>query len=111
MKKINLKWRIACHGNAKGKAVFILSEDDLSKVEEGDIIIAKQTDVNYTPKMLISSGIITEGGGRYSHAAIFTRENNIPCLVGVDGIFDEVKEGDILEIDTASNILKILNDE
>lgn len=95
-------WRVACHGTASGKAVIIHSEADLVNFEQGDILIAKQTDMNYTPQMLIASAVITEDGGRYSHAAIFSRENNIPCIVGVTGIMSQISTGDTVLINTQS---------
>ncbi|MDE0896039.1 MAG: PEP-utilizing enzyme, partial [Planctomycetota bacterium] len=38
-------------------------------------------------------GIVTEGGGLTSHAAIFARSMRIPTITGVDGLLDKVKEG------------------
>lgn len=101
-------WRIACHGRVSGRAVIIRSQTDLKKVRHGDIIIAVQTDMNYTPQMLLSVAILTEEGGRYSHAAIFSRENNIPCMVGVEGIMLEVKDDDLLVVDTSVKSISII---
>src|SRR6266446_1691629 len=100
-------WRVACRGQASGRAVIVRTQDDLVRVQAGDVLVAKQTDMNYTPQMLMASAVITEDGGRYSHAAIFTRENGIPCMVGVDGIMSQIQDGDILEIDTETKTIKI----
>jgi|SRR3990167_198034 len=101
-------WRVACHGRVSGRAVIIRSQADLQKVHHGDIMIAKQTDMNYTPQMLLSVAIITEEGGRYSHAAIFSRENNIPCMVGVERIMSDVRDGDLLVVDTSTKSISII---
>jgi pyruvate,water dikinase len=101
-------WRVACHGRVSGRAVIIRSQTDLQKVCHGDVMIAVQTDMNYTPQMLLSVAILTEEGGRYSHAAIFSRENNIPCIVGIDGIMLEVKDDDLLVVDTATKSIIII---
>lgn len=101
-------WRVACHGSVSGRAVIIRSQTDLQKVRNGDVIIATQTDMNYTPQMLLSVAILTEDGGRYSHAAIFSRENNIPCMVGVEGIMQNVKDDDILIVDTSAKSIMVV---
>ncbi len=104
-------WRVACHGRVSGKAVLIRSQSDLQKVRNGDVMVARQTDMNYTPQMLLCAAIITEEGGRYSHAAIFSRENNIPCMVGAEGIMSDIHDGSILVVDTAHKSVSIVPQE
>lgn len=102
-------WRVGCHAQTPvtGKVTIVRSEADLHKVSQGDILVANQTDVNYTPQMLIASAVVTVEGGRYSHAATFSRENGIPCLVGVTRIMDEVKDGDTVTVDTHSKTISV----
>lgn len=67
MKVLNCETsRVACHstGMISGRVVIVRGHLDLKNVHTGDIIVAKQTDVNYTPQMLIASAIITEEGGK-----------------------------------------------
>ena len=81
--QIKLSGRVVCSGKVEGIARIINSYEDLDNVKEGDILVAAQTDMNYTPYLEKSSGLITETGGRYCHAAIYARENNLTCIVGV----------------------------
>jgi len=53
-------------------------------------------------------GIVTEVGGRLSHAAIVAREYGIPCIVGVQNILKEIKDGDLIKIDGTAGEIKIL---
>lgn len=101
--------RVGCHANepVSGKVVIVRSAKDLPKVEAGDILVAHQTDVNYTPQMLSTAAVITEEGGRYSHAATFSRENNIPCVIGVAGIVDTLQDGDQVTINTQAKTIAI----
>ena len=80
-----LSGRVACKGKVEGIARIINSYEDLETVEKGDILVTAQTDMNYTPYLECCIGLVTESGGRYSHAAIYSRENNIPCITGVKG--------------------------
>lgn len=106
-------WRVGCHAAEPivGRVVLVRSQADLSRVNKGDIIIAQQTDVNYTPQMLISAAIVTEDGGRYSHAATFSRENNIPCLIGVIEIMSVLTTGNVISIDTRAKTISIISPE
>lgn len=103
-------WRIASNGETKGKVKLIKTENDLIDFFSGNILISKQTDVNYAPSMLIASAVITEEGGRYSHAAIFCRENNIPCIVGATGIMDHLSDGDKIHINTRIKLVEIIEE-
>lgn len=55
-------------------------ENNLFK--EGDILVTDMTDPDWEPLMKMSSGIITNRGGRTCHAAIIARELGIPAIVG-----------------------------
>ena len=50
--------------------------------EPGSILVTEMTDPNWEPIMKISSGIITNKGGRTCHASIVARELGIPAIVG-----------------------------
>ena len=111
MKVLNgQSWRVGCHATEPivGKVVIVRSQVDLAQVNKGDILVAQQTDVNYTPQMLGAAAVITEDGGRYSHAATFTRENNIPCLIGAVGIMNDLISGDIISVDTRNKSIFIM---
>ena len=98
-------WRVAAPGEIRGRAVVIRHQRDLAKFEPGCVLVAAQTDVNYAAQMLSAAAVLTEDGGRYSHAAIFCRENSIPCMVGIDGGLDRVSDGMEVVVSTANRML------
>lgn len=102
-------WRVGCHAPEPviGRVAIVRSQVDLDRVRKGDILVAQQTDVNYTPQMLDAVAVVTVEGGRYSHAATFSRENAIPCLIGVAGILDTLNDGDIITIDTRAKTITV----
>ena len=104
-------WRVGCHATepVTGRVAVVRSQADLDKVGEGDILVAQQTDVNYTPQMLHAAAVITVEGGRYSHAATFSRENGIPCLIGVVGIMDELNDGGTITVDTHAKTITVVS--
>ena len=58
------------------------------------------TDPDWEPIMKIASAIITDKGGRTSHAAIVSRELGIPCIVGSENATKKIKTGQMITVDT-----------
>lgn len=67
---------------ATGKAQVIKSADEIDRFKEGSILITGMTDPDWVPIMKQAAGIVTDYGGRTSHAAIVSRELGIPAVVG-----------------------------
>jgi len=65
-----------------GKAQIIKSVKQIDEFEDNAILITPMTDPDWVPIMKRASGIITDHGGRTSHAAIVSRELGIPAIVG-----------------------------
>lgn len=57
--------------------------DDITVFDDGDILVTEMTDPDWVPLMKQAGAIITELGGRTSHAAIVSRELGIPAVIGV----------------------------
>jgi len=102
-------WRVGCHAAepVTGRVAIVRSQADLDKVGKGDVLVAQQTDVNYTPQMLDAAAVVTVEGGRYSHAATFSRENSIPCLIGATGVMKELSDGDTVTVDTHAKTITV----
>ena len=65
-----------------GKARFIKDPSELSEFKKNEVLIAEITDPDWEPIMKMASAIVTNSGGRTSHAAIVSRELGIPAVVG-----------------------------
>lgn len=87
---------------AVGKAHVIKDVKDISNFKAGEILVTEITDPDWEPIMKIASGIITDKGGRTSHAAIVSRELGVPCIVGTQNATKILKTGQILTIDCSS---------
>jgi len=75
---------------------------------DGCILVKEFTEPSDLPTMNCAKAIITEIGGILSHAAIVSRELNIPCIVGVKKITKLVKEGDEVELNLETGEIKLL---
>ena len=69
---------------ATGKVCKILDPANIDQFKKGDILVTKMTDPDWVTIMKDASGIITDFGGRTSHAAIVSRELGIPAIVGTE---------------------------
>ena len=81
-----------------------IKEIDLSKLPKNTILVAKELQTSDTAKMNLKniSGIITEIGGVNSHMAIIARTNEIPAIVGIKHIFENIKENDYIALNGAT---------
>ena len=86
---------------------------DLGCLDREVIVVARDLYPSDTVKLNADfvKGIITEEGGLTSHVSIFAKNMNIPILVGVKGIQDEVKEGCIVCMDARAGQIVVDPDE
>ena len=85
-----------------------IDEYDISNVNIGDIIISTMTLPNYIAAMEKAKGFITDEGGITCHAAILSREFNVPCIVGTINATKVIKDNDLIELDANNGVVRIL---
>jgi pyruvate, water dikinase len=69
-------------GSTSGRVRVLVSPDDSSALEPGEILVASMTSPDWVPLMRRAAAVVTDAGGMTSHAAIVSRELGIPCIVG-----------------------------
>lgn len=84
---------------ASGKARIILDPKDIHDFKQGEVLITRMTDPDWEPIMKIAAAIVTDQGGRTSHAAIVSREMGIPAIVGCKDATSKIKNGQMLTVD------------
>ncbi len=67
---------------ANGKVCRIESAENIADFKEGSILVATMTDPDWVPIMKKAAAIVTDHGGRTSHAAIVSRELGLPAVIG-----------------------------
>jgi len=72
------------------------------------ILVVGQTRPLLMPAIRKAKMIITDEGGLLCHAAIVSRELDIPCIVGTKIATKVLKDGDLVEVDAEKGIVKIL---
>jgi len=90
--------RVLCVGAAvggkigQGKANVIKDVAKIAEFKKGEVLVTEMTDPDWEPIMKIASAIVTNAGGRTSHAAIVSRELGIPCIVGTGNATAAIKD-------------------
>ncbi|NDK08965.1 hypothetical protein EOM39_07055 [Candidatus Gracilibacteria bacterium] len=103
-----IKGSIAFKGLVRGRAKIILHKNEFNKFKNGDVLITAMTTPDYVPLMKKASAIITDEGGITCHAAIISRELNIPCIIGTKLATQILKDNYFLEVNANKGIVKIL---
>lgn len=96
-------------GVIRGRAKVLNSPYEKS-LEKGEILVTRATEPAWTPIFLNASGVVMEIGGPLQHGAIIAREYGIPCVSGIYKATEIIKDGDLVEVDGSSGIVKIIEE-
>ncbi len=77
-----------------GCARILSSPKEAAKLNEGDILVTDATSPDWDPILKKVAGIVTNKGGRTSHAAIIARELGAVAIVGTENATDTIKDGE-----------------
>ncbi|MDY6932229.1 MAG: PEP-utilizing enzyme, partial [Halobacteriota archaeon] len=94
-------------GIVRGK-VKVLERPDEKPLLPGEILVARATDPGWTPLFINAAGVILEVGGLLQHGALVAREYGRPCIAGIEDATSLLKDGQEIEMDGASGVVKIL---
>jgi pyruvate,water dikinase len=86
---------------ATGKARIILNPQDGNQLQKGEILITDITNPDWDPVLKKAAAIITNKGGRTSHAAIVARELGTVAVVGCGNATEIIKNGQEITVSCA----------
>ncbi len=105
---VEIKGRPAQIGKVTGTVKIVRVKADASKIQPSDVLVTEMTNPDYVPYMKIAGAIVTDEGGATCHAAIASRELKVPCVVGTKIATKVLKDGDLVEVDANTGVVKIL---
>lgn len=86
---------------ASGQVCLIETAKDIDKFVDGSILVTQTTDPDWVPIMKRAAAIVTDHGGRTSHAAIVSRELGLPAVVGTGNATEILHTGQDVTISCA----------
>jgi pyruvate,water dikinase len=87
---------------ANGRVSAAHTVEEIESFEEGDILVTRRTDPDWVPIMKKAAAIITDAGGRTSHAAIVSRELGIPAIIGTENATEVLQDDQAVTVDCAT---------
>lgn len=99
----------ASSGTVEGPARVISSVNELETVQDGEILVCPVTEPSWAPIFTKVRGTVTDIGGVMSHAAIVTREYNIPAVLGTGVATKRIRTGQRIRVDGDQGIVTILD--
>ena len=94
-----------------GTAHVLDSPKEIDQFEEGEVLVTDMTDPDWEPIMKKAGAIITNKGGRTSHAAIVSRELGVPAVIGTENATSKLKDGQDVTVDCSSSTGKVWEGE
>jgi pyruvate,water dikinase len=82
--------------------------EDSAQLQPGEILVAKLTNIGWTPIFPRAAAIVTDLGAPLSHAAIVARELGIPAVIGCGNATMRLKTGDRVRVDGGQGWVEIL---
>lgn len=95
------------NGVVTGEVVVIDNPNDAVRLKD-KILVTKTTDPGWVFLLSVAKGVIAEKGSLLSHTAIISRELGIPSIVGVIGITNILKTGDVIQMDGSTGKIEII---
>ncbi|GAG36014.1 unnamed protein product, partial [marine sediment metagenome] len=71
-------------------------------------LVTPMTNPSFVPAMQKAKAILTDQGGLLCHAAIMSRELDIPCVIGTKIATKVLKDGDLVEVDADKGVIRII---
>ncbi|MGO4892483.1 phosphoenolpyruvate synthase [Flavobacterium sp. W21_SRS_FM6] len=105
--QIRQKGKLICQGIGLGNRItsgtarLLASPKDIDKLEIGEILVTGRTDPDWDPILKKAAGIVTDQGGRTSHAAIVAREVGAVAIVGTGNATSVIEDGQEVTVSTA----------
>ena len=90
---------------ASGKAFIVKNEKDLEKFEEGQVLVARSTGLDYLPAIKKASALVAEEGGLTSHAAIVAINLGKPAVVGAEKATVTISNDEMITVDAIRGLI------
>jgi len=103
-----LKGMSGATGLVEGRVRIVVSKNDLSALEPGEILVTPMTRVEMGVALDRAAAFVTDEGGIICHAAIIGREKRKPCVIGTGNATSVLRNGMQVRIDGDAGLVQVL---
>ncbi len=96
-----------CPGVVRARVRVVTDPREAGELD-GRILVAERTDPGWTLLFPPASGLLVQRGSLLSHSAIVAREMGLPCIVGIPGLMGTLRDGERVEMDGATGVVRRL---
>ena len=91
-----------------GARVAENADEAFDRLQPGEILVTRTTSPAYNMVLTLVGGLVTAEGGPMCHAAVLSRELDIPAVVGAADAMEAISDGDRIEVDPIQARVRIL---
>ncbi len=96
-------------GVYEGTARVIISTREFDRLQQGDVLVTKNTSAGFNVVLPLIGALVTDRGGILSHAAIVSREYGIPGVIGTKTATLRIRDGDRIRVDGDKGEVTVLS--
>jgi pyruvate,water dikinase len=85
------------------------AEEAIARLSPGEILVTRTTSPAYNLVLTLVGGLVTAEGGPMSHAAVLSRELDIPAVVGAPDALSAIADGDTIEVDPTTGTVSVVS--
>lgn len=93
-----------CPGRVRAPVRIVRDPSEAGSLA-GRILVAERTDPGWTLLFPAAEGLLVQRGSLLSHSAIVAREMGLPCVVGLPGLLQTLRDGEVVEMDGATGVV------
>jgi pyruvate,water dikinase len=98
----------ASQGRVSAPARVLAGPEDFSRMQPGEVLVARITTPAWTPLFAMASAVVTDVGGPLSHGSIVAREYGIPAVLGTGVATRRIASGQQIEVDGGAGTVTLV---
>ena len=106
-----VKGQIGNKGIVRGRVRIVKNYKQADSVKPGEVIVSPMTTPDFLVAMKKSAAFVTNEGGIICHAGIVAREMGKPCVIGTKIATQVFKNGDYVEVNANTGVVKIIKNQ
>jgi len=92
-------------GSVSGRVHLAKSPEEADRLENGEILVVRETNAAYLDAIRKAKGVIVEAEGRQGHLASVAERLGVPVIVGVANATLDLRQGEIVTLELVQGVV------